>query len=422
LTELGRLVVSLVGSVLLVGTACAPAPPAHPFDGRGDIIFVDGPDTSLDRQIARLVDKWNATRGYDQEVRFVEMPPATDNYRAQLRTRAQELANVDPDEYPRQCYDVVTMDVIWTAEFARAGYLVPLDPAEFHVDELLRRPVDAVTIDGKLWAVPMRTDVGLLYYRKDLVEAPRTWAELIESARRVGPANDMDGYVGQFDRYEGLTVNALEAIWAHGGEVLTPEGDVVVDSPEALAGIEMLANGIEEGWISRTALGFGEEQSREAFQQGRAVFLRNWPYVYAQLNGPASPVADKFGVAPLPGPGALGGWNLGVSTCSKNRETARDFIEFVVSEENQRLLFEKAGFAPTNASLYDDPGLRRQFKYLDVLRDGVENSRYRPSTPFYEDVSDTIQEYVANAMSNPVSAGEMTDRLADRLTTVAQGR
>ena len=421
MSELKRIAVSLVASVLLVGTGCALPPPDR-FDGRGPIIFVDGPDTSLDRQIAGLVDDWNATRGYDQQVQFVEMPPATDNHRAQLRTRAQDLANVDPDKYQSLCYDVMTMDVIWTAEFARAGYLVPLDPAEFHVDKLLRRPVDAVTLDGKLWAVPMRTDVGLLYYRKDLVEAPTTWDELIKSARAVGPANGMDGYVSQFDRYEGLAVNAFEAVWAHGGAVLTPHGDVLVDSPQAVAGIEMLANGIRDGWIPRTALGYGEEQSREAFQQGHAVFLRNWPYVYAQLAAPKSPVADKFGVAPLPGPGALGGWNLGVSSCSTHRRTARDFIEFVVSETNQRHLFEKAGFAPTIASLYDEPALRTRFPYLEVLRSGVEHSRYRPSTPFYEDVSDTIQEYVANAMNNPVSARAMTAGLAARLQTVAQGR
>lgn len=421
LADARRLVPSLAATVLLVTTGCTPPPP-DPFDTRGPIIFVDGPDTSLDKQIAQLVDAWNAERGYSERVTFVEMPYVTDDYRAQLRTRAQDLANVDPDDYPSQCYDVVTMDVIWTAEFAKAGYLVPLDPAEFDIDAMLSRPVEAATLDGELWGVPTRTDVGLLYYRKDLVEAPTTWDELIEAASEVGPEHGMDGYVGQFDRYEGLTVNAVEAIWANGGDVLSEEGEVIVDAPEARAGVRMLADGFADGWIPREALRFAEEQSREAFQQGDALFLRNWPYVYSQLADPNSPVAGKFDVAPLPGPGALGGWNLGISSCSTHRQTAREFIDFVASEENQRHLFEKAGFAPTIAELYDDRALRARFPYLDVLRDSVEHSRTRPSTPYYDEVSEAIQEYLTNALSNPVSADAMTTGLAERLTTVSSGR
>jgi multiple sugar transport system substrate-binding protein len=268
----------------------------------------------------------------------------------------------------------------------------------------------------------MRTDAGLLYYRKDLVPAPRTWPELISEARTAGRAHGIDGYVGQFDHYEGLTVNAMEAIWANRGDVLAPDGDVVVDSYEARRGVRMLASGIQDGWIPRDALRFNEERSREAFQQGRAVFLRNWPYVYSQLNDARSPVAGKFDVAPLPGPSALGGWNLGISSCSTNRETARDFIKWLTSEENQRNLFVRAGFAPTRASLYDDAELRADFPYLGVLRRSIEQSRYRPTTPYYEDVSDAIQEYVTVALNNPRSTDDMMTNLSDRLATVTQGR
>jgi multiple sugar transport system substrate-binding protein len=350
------------------------------------------------------------------------MPSATDDYRAQLRAHAQDLVNAGPGEHAEQCYDVMTLDVIWTAEFADAGYLVPLDADKFNVDRMLRRPVEAVKRNDRLWAVPMRTDAGLLYYRKDLVRAPSSWPELIDAAGTAGPLHHIDGYVGQFDQYEGLTVNAIEAIWANGGEVLTPGGDVVVDSVEARQGVRMLIDGIEQGWIPRAALRFDEERSREAFQQGRAVFLRNWPYVYSQLADSRSPVAGRFGVAPLPGPSALGGWNLGIASCSTNQATARDFIEFVTSEENQRNLFIRAGFAPTIASLYDDEELREEFPYLEVLRRSVEQSRLRPATRYYEDVSDAIQELVTEALTNPRRADHMVTTLAQRLAAVPQGR
>lgn len=145
--------------------------------------------------------------------------------------------------------------------------------------------------------------------------------------------------------------------------------------------MRLLAESIEDGWIPREALEFREEESREVFQRGSAVFLRNWPYVYGLLAGENSPVAGKFDVAPLPGPNALGGWNLGISSCSTRRGTARDFIRFLTSEANQRKPFEKAGAGPTLAALYEDQRLRAKIPYLDVLRESLERSRERPRPP-----------------------------------------
>lgn len=417
MTDLRR----LAAAVLLVAAGCAPGPPpADRYDQEGPITFVDGPDTSHGRQFAQLVEKWNDARGIDEEVTFVEMPYATDEHRAQLRARAQDLANADLEEYQAQCYDVMTMDVIWTVEFAERGYLVPLDAEEFDADRFLRQSVDAVTVDGQLWAIPMRADAGLLYYRKDLVDPPQTWAELAEIAS--DPPDGMDGYVGQFARYEGLTVNAIEAIWGAGGDVLAPDGTVLVGSEEARAGVKLLARGVEDGWIPQEALGFTEEQSRKAFQEGSALFLRNWPYVYRQLADENSPVAERFDVAPLPGPNALGGWNLGISSCSPHRRTARDFIEFLTSEENQRHLFETAGAGPTIASLYEEDELRGKIPFLDVLRESIQNSRPRPAVPYYEDVSDAIQEHVFDALNEPDAADDRIADLEERLTEIARPR
>jgi multiple sugar transport system substrate-binding protein len=220
----------------------------------------------------------------------------------------------------------------------------------------------------------------------------------------------------------GLAVNVAEAIWAKGGDVLTSNGTVVVDAPEAKAGIAMLADGIDTGWIPRSALTFNEEDSREAFQQGSALFLRNWPYVYRKLADPNSPVSGIFAAAALPGPSALGGWNLGVSSCSTHRRTARDFIKFVTSEANQRKLFELGGFAPTVASVYNDPELRQRFPYIDLLQQSVQNSRIRPATLNSEDVSEAIQEYVGQALHNPLSVDAMAEKLAERLATVMRRR
>ncbi|GAB3457207.1 ABC transporter substrate-binding protein [Actinophytocola sediminis] len=408
----GRFTATLV----LLAAGCAPV--ADRYDVEGPIIFIDIPDTSDDRYVEQQVDAWNRTHGNDERVTFIEMPYGTDDHRAQLRTRAQDLANADPDAYPSQCYDVVSMDIIWTAEFAESGYLVPLDAEEFDADRFLRKPVEAVTVDGRLWAIPLRTDPGLLYYRTDLVEPPATWTELAEQASDPPPG--MYGYVGQFDRYEGLAVNAFEAIWGAGGDVLAPDGTVLVGSEQARAGVRLLAEGVQDGWIPHEALGFKEEQSREAFQEGSALFLRNWPYAYRLLADENSPVAGRFDVATLPGPSALGGWNLGISSCSAHRRTARDFIKFLTSEDNQRLAFQQASAGPTIAALYQDPELLADRPYLKVLGESLRDARARPPVPYYEDVSDAIQEHVGDALEKPTAADDRVEDLAERLARITR--
>jgi ABC-type glycerol-3-phosphate transport system substrate-binding protein len=423
----GRLFGALALVAMLLDSSGCARPGAAPVDARGPITFVDGPDTSFGRQLHRLVEDWNERHGFAEQVTFIEMPFGTDEYRAQLRAHAQDLAHTYDSRYASQCYDVMEMDIIWTAEFAQSGYLVPLDGTEFGTDRFLKRPVEAVTLNGRLWAVPHRSDAGLLFYRKDLLDPehfapPATWAELWEQTRVIRSRHPVDGYLGQFRRYEGLTVNVLEAIWGNGGDVLTPNGTVVVDSPKASAGIAMLTDAVREGLIPPSALTFDEDHSREAFQRGSALFLRNWPYSYPSLADPDSPVAGKFGVAALPGPSALGGWNLGVSACSTHRQTARDFIRFLTSETAQRDLFITAGFAPTIAAIYSDPQLRAQFPYLEVLGRSIENSHNRPTSRYYDDISGIIQENLTTALTNPVSTEAMTTRLAQQLNAVLSQR
>lgn len=412
-------------ALVLVLAGCT-TPAADRFDERGPITLVGGIDTSQGRVTASLVDRWNADRGDAERVTFVEMPAATDEFRAQLRARAQDLEFGDRSALQQQCYDVMGMDMLWTAEFARAGYLVPLDPRDFLLAGFLQRPVDTATLDGRLWAIPQRTDAGLLFYRKDLLgeinaKPPKTWAELTAQAEEVHAKHpELAGYVGQLAQYEGLTVNAMEALWASGGDLPIRDGRIVAKPAELQAAMELLGQGVREGWIPRNALEFNEDASLELFQQGSALFLRNWPYAYQRLAD--SPLSDRFGVTRLPGPSALGGWNLGISSCSTHRKTARDFIKFLTSEPIQRELVQKAGWAPAIASLYDDPQLLQQIPDLDALRTSVQDARNRPVTPNYDEASDAIMEAFHNVLAGPMSAKAASERLTERLASLTPRR
>ncbi|MEU5695683.1 extracellular solute-binding protein [Actinosynnema sp. NPDC020468] len=382
-------------------------------EGVGTITFVDGEDTSSGGQIKAAVDQWNTEHSDAEQVEFEQMPRSTDAYRAQLTARAQDLAGVpDRSAYRSECYDVMSVDMVWTADFARAGYLEPLAPARFGVDRMLPEAVRAATVDGTLWAVPWRADAGLLYYRKDVLdreglEPPTTWGELEHQARTVAPKYGLDGYLGQFRRYEGLTVNASEAMWAHGGSPDRPA------DPGSKAGVRMLAGGFADGWIPQAALEYDEEASLVRFAEGKALFLRSWPYAVSRLR--TTDLRDRFGRAALPGPAALGGWNLAVSRCSTHQKTARAFIAFLTNASTQSKLLVNAGYGPTVTELY-------RTESLALLRGIMAGARARPVGGHYDEVSGVMQVRLHGALKSPATADASMDVLAGEISAAREGR
>ncbi|GAA1301394.1 ABC transporter substrate-binding protein [Saccharothrix xinjiangensis] len=407
-------------TLLLAACAGCSGVPDGPTDDEGPITFVDGRDTSSGRQVHRLVERWNDANPLET-VKFLEMSNSTDIHRAQLMTRAQDLAGVR-EGYEDRCYDVMNLDTVWTSAFAESGHLVPLPAGEFGADRMLPQVVDQLRVghdEGRLWAVPWRVDAGFLFYRRDVLEAegedpPRTWAELRRLAVEVAPKHGLAGYVGQFADYEGLVVNAVEAIWANGGDPLRP------DRSEAKAGVEFLARGFEQGWIPPEATDYREEESREVFQAGKALFMRNWPYVRPLLEGPRSAVAGDWGVVALPGPSALGGWNLAVSRCSTHQRTAREFIRFLTREQTQGELFRDAGWAPSLAGLYPAGGAALPWESL--LGEAVRTALPRPTSAYYDELTSVMRERLRLSLAEPSAIDGLMDDLAERVQEVREGR
>ncbi|MFP3461841.1 ABC transporter substrate-binding protein [Arthrobacter globiformis] len=366
---------------------------ANNLDGRGPITYVQGKDNS--NVVRPLIEKWNAAHP-NEKVTFKEQTDQADQQHDDL---VQHFQAKDAS------YDVVDVDVVWTAEFAAKGWLQPLkDKMAFDTAAMLKPTVDSATYKGTLYAAPQTSDGGLLYYRKDLVPtAPKTWDEMMGMCS-IAKQNNIGCYAGQFSKYEGLTVNASEAINSAGGSVLDQDGKPSLNTAEAKAGLENLAKAYADGNIPKEGITFQEEQSRQAFQSGKLLFLRNWPYVYnlATTEG-SSAVKDKLGIAPLPGkdgPGAssLGGHNLAVSVYSKNKATALDFLKFMTSEETEKFYATQGSLAPVLGSLYTDQTLVKKLPYLPVLKTSIENAKPRPVTPFYPAVTKAIQENAYSAI------------------------
>ncbi|WP_328761498.1 ABC transporter substrate-binding protein [Streptomyces sp. NBC_00272] len=381
---------------------------------RGPLTLVTAGD--LTDYLPPLLDDWNDAHP-DERVTLVELPDSADETRAQM---ISELRS------GRDRFDVLNIDVAWTSEFAAAGWISPLDRDRFPLDAFLRPVVETATFDGRLYAVPYVTNAGLLYYRKDVLDLegerpPRTWAELARMARTIAPKYGLDGYAGQFLPYEGLTVNVTEAVQSAGGSILRDDGArVTVDSAAARTGLRFLADGVRDGWISRDALGYKEEESRRAFQDGRLLFLRNWPYVYADAGASGSKVAGRFGAVPLPGPdgpgtSVLGGSNLAVSSHARHPASAADLISYLTSERVQRQVLTKGSLPPVRAALYEDPELIRAYPYLPTLRQSVLSAVPRPKSPRYDQVSLAVQAVAQDVMALRQTPEQAAARLAREL-------
>ncbi|MGO4585265.1 ABC transporter substrate-binding protein [Arthrobacter sp. 2RAF6] len=386
-------------------TASSGGDAAANLDGRGPITYVQGKDNS--NVVRPLVDKWNAAHP-DQKVTFKEQSDQADQQHDDLVQNFQ-AKNVN--------YDVVDVDVIWTAEFAAKGWLQPLtDKMSIDTSKMLPATVKTATYNNTLFAAPQTSDGGILYYRKDLVPTPpKTWDEMM-SMCSIAKSNGIDCYAGQMAKYEGLTVNAAEAINSAGGTIVGDDGKSTVTSAAAKAGLNNLVTAYKNGNIPTQGVTYQEEQGRQSFEDGKLLFLRNWPYVYnlAKTDG-SSKVKDTFGMAPLPGksgPGAssLGGHNLAVSVYSAHKATAKDFLTFMTSEETEKFYATQGSLAPVLGSLYDDPTLVQQLPYLPVLKTSIQNAVPRPVTPFYPAVTKAIQDNAYAAIKGDKSVDQaMTD-------------
>jgi multiple sugar transport system substrate-binding protein len=352
-------------------------------------------------------------------------PHSTTTYHDLL---TQKLKNRDTS------VDVFFMDVIWPPEFASAQWAEPLDnlfmPEE--QEKFLPGPILANRYNNRIYGVPAYTDSGMLFYRKDLLEKhgfepPETWQEMVEQAtvivEREKRANStMWGFSGQFKQYEGLICDMMEYIMSNGGMLTDPEtGEALVGEEKAIESVRFVRDTIIGELAPRGVLNFEEPESLDLFIQGKAVFMRNWPYAWKISNNPKrSKIAGKVGIAKLPhfpegeSYATLGGWQLGISRYSKNKAEAWEFIEFLTSKRIQKIFALKASLAPTRQALYEDDEILRGNPQFSDMKEVFLTAYPRPRSPFYPAISNILQSFFSKALSSPESSIEDLAKEAEK--------
>jgi len=414
-----------VSSCQVLGVASpAGAPTGNPgstarLEATGPITFATGKvDTGY---LAPLIAQWNGQHPR-QKVTPIYLPDDADDQHAQLVANLQAHSTV---------YDVMSLDVIWTAEFASSGWITPISSKPFPLNNFLKPAVATATYQGRMYAVPFTSNATLLYYRTDILRAaaaepPTTWAQLANLARALGPRYGLGGYGSQFEEYEGLTVNFAEAVQSAGGSLLAPGSTTVtVNSPQASRALMFFVGGLRQGWIPQAALGWNEEASRQAFESGKLLFLSNWPYVYGQASQrtPGNKVAGRFGVTTLPGlagPGSstLGGANLAISSFAPHPATALAFIKFLTSIASERQVLLRSALPPVWTALYSEPSLVKLFPFLPALKQAILTARPRPAIVNYNQFSLAISSAVHQALAQRQSVGATLTELSAELKQI----
>ena len=312
-------------------------------------------------------------------------------------------------------YDLVYMDVVWTYKFAAAGWLLPLEDriSDSELNQFLDGDVAGGKYKDSLYRMPFRSDAGMLYYRTDLLEQagkqpPNTFAELIEIARDIQARGNIEwGYLWQGKQYEGLAAMFVEILEGYGGFWVNPETlEVGLDRENAIAAVQFLRSTIAEKVSPPGVTTYIEPDTHRLFINGKSLFLRNWPYVFALASQENSPIRGKFAIKPMvsaPGENSgacQGGWGFGIAKTSPHPEAAWEVIKFFSSKEIQKKYVLNTGYVPSRRALFNDSEIVAKYPHYPELLKVVENSALRPPIAQYAQASDILQRYLSAALTD----------------------
>ncbi|MBZ9749569.1 ABC transporter substrate-binding protein [Deinococcus sp. HMF7604] len=361
-------------------------------------------------------------------VKIFESPNLTND---RLGLYQQQLAAKSSD------IDVYQLDVVWpgllSQHFVDLKGKVPTNEINAHFKGI----IDANTVNGKLVALPWFTDAGLLYYRTDLLKkygfsaAPKTWTEMALMAKKIQDGEQKTnkafaGYVWQGKNYEGLTCDAMEWLVSFGGgTIVDAKGNITINNAQAAKALDTAASWVKS--ISPAGVTtYDEEAARGIFQAGNAAFMRNWPYAWALGQGADSKVKGKIGVAPLPSGGSrnaatLGGWQLGVSSYSKNQAAAIDLVRYLAGPAEQKIRAIEGAYNPTLQSLYKDKDVLAKNPFFGSLYNVFTSAVARPSGPTkskYNQVSQAFSSAVSDVLSGKSKGQAAVTKLATDIARI----
>ncbi|NTF44275.1 ABC transporter substrate-binding protein [Rhizobium rhizogenes] len=414
-----------ISKAFAFGIAALGFTAAYPALSQAATINIFCSSSGIELQLCKEgTEAWAKESG--NEVKITTMPANWDD----VLSLYQQLLSAQSTDV-----DVMILDGVWVGPLK--SHLLDLKDAlpAGSVDKYFPSAVAAGTVNGKFIAMPWYMDTGLLFYRKDLLDkygakVPETWADLtttaqlVQDGERKAGNEKMWGYVWQGRAYEGLVCNATEWFASSGaGTFIDADGKITIGSPAAKEILKTAA-----GWAGTISpqgvLNYDEEGSRGVFQNGDAVFMRNWAYAWSLANGTDSAIKDKVGVAPLPKGangqhvGIDGAAYLGVSKYSTHPKEAAALIAYLAGEKEEKRRALAGSYIPSISSLFSDADVLKAIPFLTTAKAAFENVVTRPTSVTgsdYPRVSTEISNSLHTALADPSASDAAIDDLASKL-------
>ncbi|HLP17198.1 MAG TPA: extracellular solute-binding protein [Bacteroidota bacterium] len=408
LVTLGVGIVLIVGVFMLVKDPFGS--PAVGADTAAKIYFAD----NISIAHRRVIEEFNRRYAGKIEVVPVDLPftKFSTNERKELLARSLRSKS--------DRIDIFCVDHIWVSRFAR--WAAPMDeyltPAERR--GLLPYALESCSVDSHLVALPLYIDLGIMYYRRDLIRAlpggeaidkrireSITWEEFV-GLKKYFP--DRPLFLFQGDDFEGLVCMYFELLAAMDKQNFRKNA-LRLTSPSSVKAVGMLRDFVHVQKISPPeVLNYRENDCSDRLIAGDAVFMRNWPGVYRDVAD--NPIVRKLDVAPLPHfsgrepAGIFGGWNLMVAKSCTEKEAARTFVKFFLSEESQKLMYSRGGYLPVVDNVYEDTAFVRMHPDLPRYRRFLDHGVERPALVEYTKVSDIIAHFLHRVLAAEIPADQ----------------
>jgi multiple sugar transport system substrate-binding protein len=320
--------------------------------------------------------------------------------------------------------DIVGMDVIWTGEFANAGWVEEwTGPLKKQVtEEVFPNVIETASFEGGLYAAPFNTNTQLLWYRKDLVpKPPATWDEMIDQAEDLKEAGTIQV---QANRYEGFMVWANALIESAGTQILSGPETVELEQGPTERALEVMGRLANSSAAPPSLSTSDEDSARLAFEAGESAFMTNYTFAYASAQEEAPEIGKEMGFARFPrvdedtpSKPPLGGFNLAVSSFSDNKDIAFEAAACLAGRDSQLTAVDLDGLPPSRSDLYTTKIVTKAYPgFAGLVKESIEASGPRPTTPAYQDVSLAVQRSLHPPDKiDPEDAGSVYDELKSKL-------
>ncbi len=381
-------------------------------------------DRGVGDAVSELVENYNASQDL-VTVETIDLPQNTNQVHDDFATK---LATGD------DTVDLFAVDKTFIPEFSAAGWLQPLD--EYFDEDYMSQFISATNMasyyNGQMTAIAWFTNANMLFYRSDILEdnglePPKTFEELEQMCKDLtGQGGTEYGITFQGAQYEGMVCCWLEYIWSNGGDVYDENGNLTVGSQNVIDGTEFMVN-LAKNYAPEGITTYQETESEQVFLEGKALFHRNSPYVWAKSNAEGSKVAGKVGYCQLPaGPDGDKGYtmqgglslSINVNSSDSKKTACVDFIRYLLSEEGQRIMGANYAFPPVLASSYADSEVLEASPVFDGYDKYIEDSKERPAVLDYAKVTDAIQKNIHQALTGQTDVETAISNLESELEAI----